>query len=57
LVAGVGGVGLEGLRTVERLPYFSSGVAYPDWAVFTSDVLEKGSDAVVGAGWFDHAWN
>jgi predicted esterase len=56
LVAGVGGVGLEGMRTVERLPYFSSGVAYPDWVVFGSSVLEKGSEAVVGAGWFGPDW-
>jgi hypothetical protein len=56
LVAGIGGVGLEGMRTVERLPYFSSGVAYPDWVVFGSSVLEKGSEAVVGAGWFGPDW-
>jgi len=56
LVAGIGGVGLEGMRTVERLPYFSSGVAYPDWTVFGSGVLERGSEGVIGAGWFGPDW-
>ncbi len=56
MVAGVGGVGLEAMRTVERLPYFSSGVGYPDWAVFSSRVLEAGSEGVEAAGWFGPDW-
>lgn len=35
---------------------FISGVGYPDYAIVGTDVLARGDDAVVAAGWFDHAW-
>src|SRR6185436_13673748 len=33
LIAVVAGTGLPGMRLTDRLPYFSSGAAYPDWVV------------------------
>jgi pimeloyl-ACP methyl ester carboxylesterase len=56
LVGVVGGTGLPGLRAVERLAYFSAGVAYPDWTIFTSTVFQSGLDGVVGAGIFGNDW-
>ncbi|MGC4046530.1 MAG: prolyl oligopeptidase family serine peptidase [Armatimonas sp.] len=56
LVGVVGGTGLAGLRAVERLSYFSAGVAYPDWTVFTPNVFQGGVDGVVGAGIFGNDW-
>ncbi|MAW60546.1 MAG: hypothetical protein CMJ94_06895 [Planctomycetes bacterium] len=35
---------------------FISGVGYPDYAIVGLDVLSRGDQAVVAAGWFDHAW-
>jgi hypothetical protein len=49
LVAAVAGTGLSGLRAVERLPYFASGVGYPDWLILDL----KG---IVGAGYFGNDW-
>ncbi|MFO0824607.1 MAG: prolyl oligopeptidase family serine peptidase [Gemmataceae bacterium] len=49
LVAAVAGTGLKGLRAVERLPYFASGVGYPDWLMLDT----KG---IVGAGYFANDW-
>lgn len=49
VVAAVAGTGPAGLRRTDRLPYFSSGVAYPDWAVFDP----KG---VRAAGFFGNDW-
>ena len=49
VVAAVAGTGPAGLRRTDRLPVFSSGVAYPDWTVFDS----KG---VRAAGFFGNDW-
>jgi len=52
----VGGTTLGGCRATDRLPYFVSGVAYPDYTVVTPEVYESGIDAVTEAGYFDGAW-
>lgn len=56
LVAAVGGTGLQGMRLTDRLPYFVSGVQYPDWCIFGPEVLSKGIGGVLGAGFFDNFW-
>jgi hypothetical protein len=48
-VAAVAGTGLHGLRLTDRLPYFSSGAAYPDWAVLDPA-------GVRGAGYLGPDW-
>ncbi len=53
----VSGTGPAGMRATDRLPYFVSGIAYPDWIVFRADVWERGDEAVEGAGLFDLAWS
>jgi dienelactone hydrolase len=52
----IAGTGLAGLRVTERLPYFVSGVAYPDWVVLGLDALEKGIAGVRGTGYFGDDW-
>jgi len=49
MVAAIAGTGSSGLRATGRLPYFASGVGYPDWTLFDS----KG---VVGSGYFGNDW-
>lgn len=53
-IACVGGEGMAGLRSTERLPYFVSGVGYPDWTVFSKDIAAKGNDGVLGVGYWNH---
>ncbi len=53
----VGGTGVKGLRATDRLPYFVSGIAYPDWIVFSADVWRRGDAAVLGAGLFGIDWS
>ena len=48
--------GVKGTRLGYDLAPFSSGVGYPDYAVFSAEVLSKGDLGVLAAGWFDHAW-
>jgi hypothetical protein len=52
----VAGTGLPGLRLCDRLPYFTSGVHFPDVTVFRSDALAKGSEGVRCAGFFGLDW-
>jgi pimeloyl-ACP methyl ester carboxylesterase len=55
-VAAVAGSGLPGMRLTDRLPYFVSGVEYPDCLVLGPESLSKGSDGVRAAGFFGNDW-
>lgn len=57
LVGVVGGSGIVGMRLTDRLPYFVSGVGYPDCVVFTPEILSKGTDAIQAAGFFGMNWS
>ncbi|HLJ56212.1 MAG TPA: prolyl oligopeptidase family serine peptidase, partial [Chthonomonadaceae bacterium] len=57
LVAAVSGTGLEGMRLTERLPYFSSGVEYPDFVAVRSSMLTDGASGVPAAGFFGPDWS
>ncbi len=50
------GSGLTGLRLTERLPYFSSGVAYPDCLVLRAKTVLENSAASIAAGYFGADW-
>jgi hypothetical protein len=56
LVGAVAGTGVVGLRLTERLPYFVSGVAYPDCIVFDPQVLTSGTAGIHCAGFFGTDW-
>jgi dienelactone hydrolase len=53
----VAGSGLVGMRLTERLPYFVSGVAYPDWTIIGPEMLTTGIDGVRGTGFFGNDWS
>lgn len=55
-VAAVAGTGQVGLRLTGRLPYFTSGVEYPDCTVLGTSALDKGASGVVAAGYFGEDW-
>ena len=50
----VSGSGVAGMRVTDRLPYFVSGVGYPDWTLLGADTL-KGA-GVRAAGYFGGDW-
>jgi poly(3-hydroxybutyrate) depolymerase len=52
----VGGTGIAGMRLTDRLPYFTSGVAYPDFIVLSPDVLTQGNAGIRAAGFFGPDW-
>ncbi|MHC4081876.1 MAG: carboxylesterase family protein [Planctomycetota bacterium] len=56
-VGAVSGSGLAGMRLTDRLPYFVSGVAYPDCTVIGPEMLSEGSAGVRVAGFFGLDWS
>ena len=52
----VSGTGIVGMKSTDRLPYFVSGVAYPDCVVFDQSVWAKGIEGVRVAGFFGLDW-
>jgi dienelactone hydrolase len=56
-VAVVSGSGMIGMRLTDRLPYFLSGVEYPDVTVIGSEMLKQGSKGVRVAGFFGLDWS
>jgi dienelactone hydrolase len=52
----VGGTGLAGMRLTDRMPYFVSGVEYPDLIVLGPETLSAGGSGVRVAGFFGLDW-
>lgn len=57
LVGGVGGTGIVGMRLCDRMPYFVSGVHFPDVFVAKPEMLKSGVRGVLAAGFFGHDWS
>jgi pimeloyl-ACP methyl ester carboxylesterase len=53
----VTGTGVVGMRLTDRLPYFLSGVGFPDCLVFGPEALTRGSAGVRAAGFFGLDWS
>lgn len=53
----IGGDSLRAMRTTDRLPYFLSGVGFPDVTVLDADVWSRGIQGVVGVGFFGSDWS
>jgi dienelactone hydrolase len=53
----VAGTGVAGLRLTEGLPYFLSGVGYPDCFVVGPEILTNGAAGVRAAGFFGIDWS
>jgi hypothetical protein len=53
----VSGTGLKGMRLTDRLPFFVSGVGYPDCILFGPEALTKGLAGVKAAGFFGNDWS
>ncbi len=56
LVAAVAGTGPAGMRLAAELPYFVSGVHYPDVTIIGSDALMNGYRGVRTTGFFGNDW-
>jgi pimeloyl-ACP methyl ester carboxylesterase len=52
----VAGSGPAGLRLTQWLPYFNSGVAYPDCLLLSAKMLTAGPSGLIAAGYFGNDW-
>jgi hypothetical protein len=57
MVGVVAGTGTAGMRLTDRLPYFVSGVAYPDCIVLDSQAQLRGTEGIRVAGFFGLDWS
>ncbi len=55
-VGAVGGSGVAGMRTTDRMRFFVSGIGFPDCLVIRPDVFLNGHRGVLTAGFFDLDW-
>jgi dienelactone hydrolase len=56
----VGVVGISGKRAMAlatRMPYFVSGIAYPDWTIVRAGKSLEGAGAIAGLGFFNNEWH
>ncbi len=56
-VAVVAGSGIEGMRLLNRLPYFMAGPGYPDCLIVGREFIQKGNAGIVTAGFFGNDWS
>ncbi len=47
---------IEKAKATDRLAIFSSGVAYPDWTVFSAETLKTGVKGLKACGFFGNDW-
>jgi hypothetical protein len=52
----ISGTGVKGVRTLDRMPIFVSGIAYPDLFLVDSEMLTSGMKGVRAAGFFGNDW-
>jgi pimeloyl-ACP methyl ester carboxylesterase len=57
MVGVVAGTGPVGMRATDRLRYFVSGVAYPDFVLFGSKFLTEGTSELRALGYFGLDWS
>lgn len=57
LVGVIGTTSVKAIRMNFQARYFISGVAYPDYVLFSLEVLSGGMDGVVESGYFGDEWD
>jgi pimeloyl-ACP methyl ester carboxylesterase len=52
----VGGSGIRGMNATLANQYFAGGSGFPDFMIFSLDMLSKGAEGLKMAGYFDNDW-
>jgi hypothetical protein len=55
-MAVIGGEDIKGMRATDLMPYFVSGVHYPEYISFRSTIYLEGTEAITAAGYFGPDW-
>jgi len=56
-IALIGGTGLQGMQAADANQYFSGGSGFPDFIIFSLDMLIKGEDGIKAVGYFNNDWS
>jgi predicted esterase len=55
-VAVISGTGLKGMHAATANQYFAGGSGFPDFMIFSLDMLQQGAQGIKWAGFFDNNW-
>ncbi|MEX1239525.1 MAG: prolyl oligopeptidase family serine peptidase [Cyclobacteriaceae bacterium] len=55
-VAVISGTGLAGLNATEANQYFAAGSGFPDYMIFSLEMLKSGAEGIKAAGFFGNDW-
>lgn len=55
-VAVIGGTGLKGMKAAEANQYFAGGSGFPDYMIFSAELLKGKETEVKTAGFYDNEW-
>lgn len=55
-IALIGGTGVKGMHAAEANQYFAGGSGFPDFMIFSLNMLTTGESAVKAAGYFNNQW-
>jgi hypothetical protein len=55
-VSVITGTGVKGMDAASANQYFAGGSGFPDFMIFSLNMLQKGTDEIKMAGFFDNSW-
>ncbi|WP_204743321.1 carboxylesterase family protein [Pseudocnuella soli] len=55
-VAVIGGTGVKGMNAANANQYFAGASGFPDFMIFSLDMVQQGAAGLKSAGFFDHNW-
>ena len=56
-VAVVSGTGIEGMKAAEANQYFTGGSGFPDYTIFSSQIMLQGLEGILDTGFYDNNWS
>jgi hypothetical protein len=56
MIAVISGTGLAGMHAADANQYFAAGSGFPDYMIFSADMLKVGSRSIRAAGFYDNQW-
>lgn len=55
-VAAITGTGLKGMKAADGNQYFAGASGFPDYMIFSLEMLKQGASAIKSAGFFSNEW-
>ena len=55
-IALIGGTGIKGMKASDANQYFSGGSGFPDFMIYSLDMMKGGDSAIKAAGYYTNQW-